>query len=974
MTRDERRNTATEPTPAQPANGPRSDFPVVGLGASAGGLEAIETFFRYLPPGTGIAFVLVAHLHPDRASLLQDILRRDTSMEVVEATDQMPLQPDRVHIIPPNRQIAVFHGLLQVIHPETPRGHRMPIDIFLRSLAEDQAENAVGIILSGTGSDGTLGLRAIHGAGGLCLVQDPATAQFPSMPNSAIQAGCATHVLPVEAMPAQLEHDLRHRLVPEHKGQLRSVPTGTINRILMHVRKVTGHDFSHYKENTVARRIQRRMAAQGIDDTESYARLLQEQPGEARRLFKELLISVTSFFREPEAFTALKRDILPELLAAIPKGEAFRAWVVGCSTGEEAYSIAMVLHEHMADNSERRDVQIYATDIDEDAIQFARAGRYPLNIVEDISAERLERYFTKEDTGYRVIKDIREMVVFAVQDVIKDPHFNRLELISCRNVLIYLRRETQDRLLSIFHYGLKPGGVLFLSFSESIGEHSDLFTPLERKWKFYRAIHSGPGSRAVPGHARHWQLGKGISRYEGAIATNPASIAEVAKRSLLRLFTPPSVVTDLRGNILYVHGNTSPYLGPAPGAASLDVIRMAREALQPELRTALQSAANQGKAVLRRGLPLQLGDETHHVDLGVWPIADPHGGENLLLVSFQRVETPGAGKQPRQRRPKAEELRRVEALERELAYTRDNLQASIEEEQAANEELQSLNEELQSTNEELETSREELQSTNEELVSVNAELHAKLEQMAELRNDLKNLLDTLDLGVILLDERLVVRRFTLQARRIFHLMDADVGRPLEDIRSDAEGADMLADARAVLRSLQPIERELRTRDGCWYLARVMPYRTLDQIIAGVVLTFTDISDRIAAERARRAMQEFAENIIDTLREPLVVLDGSMTVIAASQYFYRFFGLAPSETIGQSFLELADRQWDTAPLREALESLLPEDSSFDELEIDQVFAGMGRKRMLLSGRRLIHAAGESPLILLAMEDVTERPLA
>lgn len=971
MTRNERRNAATESTSAQPANGPQSGFPVVGLGASAGGLEALETFFRHLAPGSGIAFVLVAHLHPDRASLLQNILRRDTSMEVVEATDQMPLQPDRVHIIPPNRQIAVFHGLLQVIHPETPRGHRMPIDIFLRSLAEDQAENAVGIILSGTGTDGTLGLRAIHGAGGLCLVQDPATAQFPNMPNSAIQAGYATHVLPVETMPAQLQHDLRHGLVHEHKGPPRAVPTGTINRILMHVRTVTGHDFSPYKENTVTRRIQRRMAAQGIDDTESYARLLQEQPGEARRLFKELLISVTSFFREPEAFTALKRDILPKLLAEKPTGEAFRVWVVGCSTGEEAYSLAMVLHEHMVDTSERRDVQIYATDIDENAIHFARAGRYPPNIVEDVSPERLERYFTKEETGYRVIKDIRDMVVFAIQDVIKDPHFNRLDLISCRNVLIYLQREAQDRLLSIFHYGLKPGGVLFLSFSESIGEHSDLFTPLERKWKLYRAIHSGPGPRTVPGHARHWQVGRGGTLNEGAIATNPASIAEVVKRTLLRLFTPPSVVTDPRGNILYVHGDTSAYLGPAPGAASLDVVRMAREALQPELRTALQSAANQDKAVLRRDVPLQLGEETRRVDLGVWPIAATHGGENLLLVSFQRAEAPNAGKQPRKRKPKAEELRRVEALERELTYTRDNLQASIEEEQATNEELQSLNEELQSTNEELETSREELQSTNEELVTVNAELHAKFEQMTELQDDLKNLLDTLDVGVILLDERLVVRRFTHQASRIFHLMDADVGRPLDDIRSNVEDADTLADARAVLRSLQPVERELRTQDGSWYLARVMPYRTLDNIIAGVVMTFTDISDRIAAERARREMQEFAENIIDTLREPLVVLDGTMTVVAASQYFYRFFGLAPSETIGQSFLELADGQWDIAPLREALASLLPQDSSFNELEIDQVFAGIGRKRMLLSGRRLVHAPGKSPLILLAMEDVTER---
>ncbi len=948
-------------------------FPIVALGASAGGLEAFEAFFRAAPADSGLAYVLVPHLDPDHASLLTDILQRSSTMSVVEAQDQTQVVANHVSVLPPNRDMAIFHGVLQLSVPDKPRGLRMPIDAFLRSLAEDQGEMAVGIILSGTGTDGTLGLRAILGGGGVTLVQDPASAKYDGMPISAIQAGYASKVLGPEQMPSALAHLLA--LPASQKiDSITPAPTaaGGLSRILMLLRAGTGHDFSQYKKSTIGRRIERRMVQHDITDLDVYARYLKEHSTEVQILFKELLINVTSFFRDAEAFVALKKEVLPKLLADKPEGYVFRAWVAGCASGEEAYSIAMLLREAMDEMWEARHqefkVQLYATDLDEDAIAIARAGLYPPNIAADISPERLRRFFLKEEAGYRVKKEIREMVVFALQNVIKDPPFTRLDLLACRNLMIYLEPELQNRLLPTFHYALRSGGVLFLSPSEGIGNHPELFSALNRKWKFYRATHSGvPRAEAVGG--MHWTAGNGGKAPEEVVKkARETNFAELTRRVLLQTYAPASVVTDRRGNLLFVHGETGKYLRPAPGQATLNVIDMAREGLQLELRNAMHSVS----PVLNRSLLVKTNGDFQPVGLSVRPLTDPEGGEGLLLVSFQDLphEAEKAGK--RGGKFSSVSAKRVEELERDLAYTKENLQATIEEQQASNEELkstneelQSTNEELQSTNEELETSKEELQSVNEELITVNSELQAKIEQLAGMQNDMKNLLDNIHIGTLFLDANLLIRRFTREASRVYRLVGTDVGRSLVDIKSDLEGEDLQAEVKSVLETLVPSEREVRTQGGDRYLARIQPYRTLDNIIDGVVLTFTDISLRAAAEASEHEARELAEAIVDTVREPLLVLDGTLRVVSASHSFCERFHVVPKEIVGVPLYELAG--WDIPALRELLENLLPRDGRFDGYGIELVHPENGPQKLLLNARRLLTREGVAPLTLLAMED-------
>ncbi|MDP3538768.1 MAG: CheR family methyltransferase, partial [Azonexus sp.] len=854
------------PPPANLANvvtdhreGGATPVPIVGIGASAGGLEAFEVFFRACPANTGMGFVLVPHLDPDHVSLLTEILQRSSTMPVMEAVDQVAVAPNQVYIIPPNREMSILDGVLQLHLPEQPRGQRMPIDGFLRALAEDQAERAIGIILSGTATDGTLGLRAILGAGGVCLVQDPASARYDGMPQSAIAAGYATHILPVEEMPAmllQLTRQSSYRLsLPGAKPEQ---TISGINQILQQLRSATGHDFSRYKKSTIGRRIERRMVQHAIDDLAVYARFLKENPGEIQALFKELLINVTNFFRDPEAFIALKMSILPPLLAAKPAGSVFRVWVAGCASGEEAYSIAMVLQELLDEETLTHppawNFQIFATDLDDDAIATARAGSYQPNIAQDVTPERLQQFFVKDETGFKVKKSIREKVVFAVHSVIKDPPFTKLDLLSCRNLLIYLESDQQEQLVPGFHYALNPDGVLFLSRSESIANHPDLFAPLDRKWKFYRAKATAPRSVSVRNDL-NWTYMQPIETTVAVAAGNPATrgVAELSQRALLQAFAPTSVTTDRSGNILYVHGDAGNFLRPPPGLISTQVVEMARPGLQLELRAALLAAASLAKPTLNREVTLP-GDDggSRTVSLSVRPLPGfATDGDSLLLVSFQDV----AGSAPRRPRgkggaaPTSAEAVRVGELEREVAYARENLQSTIEAQQAsneelksANEELQSTNEELQSSNEELETSKEELQSLNEEVLTVNSELNAKVEQLGGIQNDMKNLLDNINTGTLFLDHQLAIRRYTREALKIYPLIASDIGRPLADIQSNFDSQSLLSELQAVLDTLAPKEREVRTADGKWYLARIQPYRTLDNVIEGVVLTFTEVTD------------------------------------------------------------------------------------------------------------------------------------
>lgn len=958
-------------------------FLIVGIGASAGGLEAFENFFRHVPGDCKMAFVLVPHLDPDHASILASILQRVTTLPVVEAEDQLPVSPGHVYIIPPNRDMAIFHGALQLTPLEKPRGQRMPIDAFFRSLAEDQGELAAGIIFSGTGSDGTRGLRAIVDAGGLALVQEPSTAKYDGMPTSALQADYATHAMAVEVMPQFLLAGPPRRADNAAQGLDQDENGGKsteLNRILMLLRSATGHDFSQYKKNTVIRRIARRMSQHDINDESVYARYLREHPEELLVLFRELLINVTCFFRDPDAFNVLKQEILSPLLAQKPDDYVFRVWVTGCASGEEAYSIAIMLRELMDETQRTFKVQIYSTDLDDEAISFARAGVYPSNIVADVSPERLQRHFIKVETGYRVKKSIREMVVFAIQNVIKDPPFTRLDLLCCRNLLIYLEPELQKRLILAFHYALKPDGLLFLSPSESIGNQTELFTPLNRKWKLYRATDVTPSSNGLMVSGLPWATVAAARTLDvGAKAAKENNLAELTRGMLLEAYAPASVMTDLKGEILFVYGDTGKYLRPAPGQASLNAIGMARPGLQIELLAAIQSMNQGSGGSAEREALIHNNGEVQKMSVRVRALPDPASGLGFLLISFQDLAPAipsGAESASHGRKKKAAtsvELHKFEELERDLAYTKEKLQATIEDQQAANEELmaaneemQSTNEELQSTNEELETSKEELQSLNEELLTVNAELQAKIEQLAGVQSDMKNLLDNVGTAVVFLDDQLRIRRFTREAARIYRLVSSDVGRPLADIKSDLEQGDMLGEAKAVLDSLVPCEREVKTIAGVWYLARIQPYRTMDNIIEGVVLTFTDISRPLETGAAIQQARVLAETIINTVREPLIVLNGELQIISASRSFYQVFKVEPKDTVGRRIYDIGNHQWHIPALRTLLQNVLLRDQNFDDYVVEHNFPVLGQQKMVLCARPIAGATREDRLILLAID--------
>jgi two-component system CheB/CheR fusion protein len=700
---------------------------------------------------------------------------------------------------------------------------------------------------------------------------------------------------------------------------------------------------------------------------------------------RELLINVTCFFRDAEAFAALKQDILPALLADKPDDYVFRIWVAGCSSGEEAYSIAITWRELMEEMHKNFKLQIFATDLDEDAINSARSGCYPAGIEQDVSPERLRRCFTRNALGYKVNKDIREMVVFAVQNIIKDPPFTKLDLLSCRNLMIYLEAELQNRLIPNFHYALKPGGVLFLSSSESIGGYADLFKPLNRKWKFYRASSAASRPRITIFRSIAMPIHKpALTPPLAALNSLEGNVAAQSNRVLLQSYAPASVTTDSQGNILYVHGDISRFLRQPAGIVTTNVVEMARDGLQSVLRSALLAAA-QGTPTLGReaSLKTEHGMLSVSCSLRVLPSVDPQAKttDSLLLVSFQEMaEIPKPAVRPGGKHvPGAEAAARIEQLERELAYSRENLQANIEELQtineelkSTNEELQSTNEELQSTNEELETSKEELQSLNEETLTVNSELNMKIEQLSGSQNDLKNLMDNVNSGIVFLDYHLNIRSYTRDAVKAYRLIASDAGRPLGDITSNLQGENLLDELRIVLETLIPREREVQTNDGVWYMARMQPYRTLDNVIDGVVLTFTDISASHQSEQIRLAAtqqaQVLAEGIVNTVIEPLVVLNKDLQVISASRAFFQHFMVAPEQTVGRKLFDLGNGQWNIPALRELLEAILPQHQAMEGFAVEHDFPGLGKRRMLLNARRIVTALGDTELILLAIVSV------
>lgn len=973
-------DTTVEPVITEAQSVTTDNFPIVGIGASAGGLEAFEGFFKYCPVDTGMAFVLVSHLSPDHPSLLTEILQRSTRMPVTQAVDQDQVRPNHVYTIPPDCDMNILNGVLQLSKANTEKGSHLPIDGFFRSLADDKADESIGIVLSGTASDGTLGLRAIHSAGGVCIVQTPATAKYDGMPQSAINSGYFTHILNVEAMPVMLQ-SLSSK--PGHRIQTSPLVTAdtlnSLNQILLHIRSRTGHDFSQYKKSTIGRRVERRMMMNSIQDIAVYARFLKQNPHEIHGLFSDILINVTGFFRDKDAFVTLKQDILPALLADKPDDYVFRIWVAACSSGEEAYSIAIVLRELMDEMHINFKVQIFATDLDNTVINRARGGHYPVSVAEDIEPDRLQRFFTPDDHGYKINKEIRQMVVFAVQSVIKDPPFIRLDLLSCRNLMIYLEREQQERLIPIFNFALKPGGVLFLSNSESITNHLHLFKPLNRKWKFYQAQKSEAKPRLILSESNIMTNKEILEPQKIATRNVPAiNIAALTNGILLQTYAPASVTTDTDGNILYVHGDTSPYLSTPSGPVTTNVIDMAHTGLQLALRSAVQSAL-QGEPSINNDVIMNTKDGERWANFSVRrvvrPVSHADDDEALLLVSFQD----GAGRsadKPKHGKPAliSDAHRRNEQLERELILARENQQAIIEEMQATNEELQSTNEELQSSNEELETSREELQSLNEETITVNSELNTKVEQLSISKNDLNNLMDNVNTGIVFLDYELKIRRYTQEAVKVYRLIATDLGRPLGDITTNLQDGNLLTELHTVLETLIPQEIEVKTTDGVYYLARIQPYRTSGQVIEGLVLSFTDI-DALRKATIKLAelklMLQLTEGIVDTVVEPLVVLDGDLQVVRASRAFFQYFMVTTQQTIGHKLYELGNGQWNIPSLREMLEEVLPQDRTIEGFEVIHDFPGLGKRRMLLNARRIKSSLGETELILLAMVNTDDK---
>jgi two-component system, chemotaxis family, CheB/CheR fusion protein len=859
-----------KPAPRKPASKKQASipsasdaFPIVGMGASAGGLEALTSFFNNMPADSHMAFVLVVHLDPGHTSMMPELLKRHTSMDVIEAQNGMTVEPNRVYVIPPNKDMSIFGRVLQIGAPAQMRGLRMPIDFFFRSLAEDQGEKAISVILSGTGSDGTLGMRAIHGAGGMCMVQDPEAARYDGMPRSAIMTGLADYVLPVEKMPDELQAYVR-QYYPRKPGKilyLGDTNLTAIQKILAILRTRTGNDFSHYKKTTILRRIERRMSIHQVADAAAYAQYIQEHPEEVQVLFKELLIRVTSFFRDPEAYVALETKILPDLIGNKPEAYTVRVWVPGCGTGEEAYSIAILLREFMQEAKTDFRVQIFGTDIDEDSISQARSGLYPANISLDVSAQRLKQYFVKEEGGFRIRSEIREWMVFAVQNVISDAPFTKLDLVSCRNLLIYMDLELQSRLIPMFQYSLRPGGVLFLGSSETVGTFGDLFSTLDRKWKIFRRTDA-----SSPYHAGVF-TGFGIG---GAGATRAADEAakakripfpEIARKLLLENFAPPSVIVSERGDILFVHGQTGRFLEPSQGQPSMNVLDMAREGLKVQVRAALHRAAAKNEDVIMRSLQVKINGGVQPTDVTVRPIHMSDVEQKLFIVVFDAVER--HVKEPEKLKTSAArgQNARLAELEKELYYTRENLQASIEELQASNEELkstneefQSTNEEFQSTNEELETSKEELQSVNEELITVNTELQTKIDLLTHSENDMKNILDSVNTGIIFLDTHLRIKRFNAEATKLINLIPTDMGRPLAHISSNLRYETLSEDAERVIDTLVPREVAVETKDGRPYLLRINPYRTTGNVISGVVITFTEIT-AVAGKTEEKKQEE-----------------------------------------------------------------------------------------------------------------------
>ncbi len=820
---------------------------IIGIGASAGGLEALEQFFSSISTTSNVAFVVIQHLDPTQPDMLPSLLQHITKLKVVEASERVKVKPNWVYVIPPNKDLSILHGRLLLLEPIAHRGFRLPIDGFFRALAQDQKQAAIGIVLSGMGSDGTLGLRAIKENGGLALAQKPESAKFDSMPLSAIDGGLADIIAEPNEMWTQIINYIKTgcpNLSDISEPILTLKSQSALDQIVIMLRERNGNDFSLYKKNTIYRRIERRIGLHQIQSIMEYVHYLHENPQELDLLFKELLIGVTQFFRDPAVWDILKTNILPELTLNHDKNKPIRAWVAACSTGEEAYSLAIIFKEALLSNQlpNSLKLQIFATDLDQDAIEIARQGYYPSNIKADVSAERLSQFFTIEGNGYRINKDLREMVIFAPQNLVMDPPFTKLDILFCRNLLIYLNTELQNKLIPLFYYTLNTNGVLLLGNAETVSGFTHLFSTVDNKSRLYRRIQY-PFPIGIEFPTKYLPS---ISINQGTEQKPPtiANIQTLAEQLLLQQFTPAAVLVNFAGDILFISGRTGKYLEPAAGKANWNIHAMARDGIRHELSAALKTAQHQTQAVEIKNLTVESHNINQSINLTVQAINKPKALNGMLIVVFTDVPRPET-KESQETGSNVEHHK----LQTELKRTREQLQSAYEDMQSsqeelrsANEELQSTNEELQSSNEELMTSKEEMQSLNEELQTVNAQLQAKLDDLSRASNDMNNLLNSMEIATIFLDNALHIRRFTSNSTNLFKLINSDLGRPLSDIVNDLDYPQLQQDAEDVLRTLIFKEKQVTANNQRWFKVRIMPYRTHDNIIDGVVITFIDISE------------------------------------------------------------------------------------------------------------------------------------
>lgn len=953
-------------------------FPIVGVGASAGGLEALEAFFSKVPGDANIAFVVIQHLAYGHKSIMADLLGKYTWMKIVEITDGVKVKPGVIYLNQPGMDVAVLKGMLYLTEPDLSHPVRFPIDSFFKSLAEAQRERAICIVLSGTGSDGTLGLKAVKKEGGVTFAQEEKQAKYSGMPGSAINTGMVDYIMPVEDMPKVIAGFSGHPyfLATERAIAIDKDFNNSLQKLFLIIRSKTGHDFSNYKMTTIRRRIERRMAIHLLNDVGSYMRFLKENPNEVDALYNDFLISVTNFFRDAAAFDILKEKVITDIVNSKPQDSVVRIWVPACATGEEAYSIAMIFVEVMEASGKRLTVQIFATDIDKEAIGQARLAIFPESIAADVSAERLRRFFTKEDGFYRLRKPLREMVIFAEQNITKDPPFSRLDMVSCRNMLIYMEMVLQKQIVPLFYYTLVEGGYLFLGSSESIGTFSDLFSPVSVKWKIFRrkgaAQERRPNLPALP-------LPGSLLTHAGSETDTPfrVGVRDIAERLILNEYGPPGVLVDDKFDVLYFYGKTDRYLVPPSGEPSFNIFKMAREEIRYSLSVALHKSVGQHKTVIEHDVRITEETGPRQIDLVVRPVDKEKAAQGMFMVIFEErpsVDTPSPRKKKSKKAGNVDP--RLASLEQQLQSTKEYLQTTIEELEAANEELrstneelQSTNEELQSTNEEMETSKEELQSTNEELVSLNAEFHDKMEDLSHANNDLQNLFASTEIGTIFFDRTLCIKRFTPSAKKIFNLITSDVGRPFSYITSRFESElPLTAQAADVLETLIPKNFEVMTKDRTWFTIMMLPYRTAEDFIDGLVMTCSDITRLKQAELAIDDSREYAESIVNAVREPLLVLDAELRVRSANRAFYEAFKAAPDKTESQLIYNLGNGQWNIPALRSLLEQIIPMNTVVEGFKIEHDFKGLGHRNIIINARMISRKHGRPGLILIAFERI------